>query len=86
MPVGSEVMCRFRVTGPESEPPFQINISWIHPQTQMSTWISPAATRRDFFFSPSFAAAAVAVPVRRWLIQPTDRCAQRALSEAGVRA
>lgn len=32
VPVGSEVMCRFRVTGPESEPPFQINISWIHPR------------------------------------------------------
>ncbi|MFD2357537.1 UTRA domain-containing protein [Nonomuraea ferruginea] len=26
------VMRRFRVTGPESEPPFQINISWIHPR------------------------------------------------------
>jgi DNA-binding GntR family transcriptional regulator len=32
VPVGSQVMCRFRVTGPESEPPFQINISWIHPR------------------------------------------------------
>jgi DNA-binding GntR family transcriptional regulator len=32
VPVGSEVTCRFRVTGPESEPPFQINISWIHPR------------------------------------------------------
>lgn len=32
VPVGSEVMRRFRVTGPESEPPFQINISWIHPR------------------------------------------------------
>ncbi len=31
-PVGSLVMRRFRVTGPESEPPFQINISWIHPR------------------------------------------------------
>jgi GntR family transcriptional regulator len=30
--VGEEVMRRFRVTGPESEPPFQINISWIHPR------------------------------------------------------
>ncbi|MFF3440681.1 GntR family transcriptional regulator [Streptosporangium sp. NPDC002721] len=29
---GSPVMRRFRVTGPESEPPFQINISWIHPR------------------------------------------------------
>lgn len=29
--------------------------------------------RRDFFLSSSFAAAAYAVPVRRWLIQPTDR-------------
>jgi GntR family transcriptional regulator len=32
VPVGTEVMRRFRVTGPESEPPFQINISWIHPR------------------------------------------------------
>jgi DNA-binding GntR family transcriptional regulator len=30
--VGERVMRRFRVTGPESEPPFQINISWIHPR------------------------------------------------------
>jgi hypothetical protein len=29
--------------------------------------------RRDFFLSSSFAAAAYAVPVRRWLIQPDDR-------------
>jgi DNA-binding GntR family transcriptional regulator len=29
---GSEVMRRFRVTGPETEPPFQINDSWIHPR------------------------------------------------------
>ncbi|MFJ8691039.1 GntR family transcriptional regulator [Micromonospora wenchangensis] len=29
---GTRVMRRFRVTGPESEPPFQINISWIHPR------------------------------------------------------
>ncbi|MFI0453726.1 GntR family transcriptional regulator [Actinomadura sp. 6N118] len=32
VPVGSEVMRRFRVTGPESEPPFQIATSWIHPR------------------------------------------------------
>ncbi|MEV4753005.1 GntR family transcriptional regulator [Streptosporangium sp. NPDC049248] len=32
VPVGTAVMRRFRVTGPESEPPFQINISWIHPR------------------------------------------------------
>lgn len=32
VPEGSSVMRRFRVTGPESEPPFQINISWIHPR------------------------------------------------------
>ncbi len=32
VPAGSEVLRRFRVTGPESEPPFQINISWIHPR------------------------------------------------------
>lgn len=30
--VGTSVMRRFRVTGPESEPPFQINISCIHPR------------------------------------------------------
>ncbi|RSN53322.1 GntR family transcriptional regulator [Actinomadura sp. WAC 06369] len=30
--VGSSVMRRFRVTGPKSEPPFQINTSWIHPR------------------------------------------------------
>lgn len=29
---GTEVMRRFRVTGPETEPPFQINDSWIHPR------------------------------------------------------
>ncbi|SCL43824.1 GntR family transcriptional regulator [Micromonospora citrea] len=32
IPQGTEVLRRFRVTGPESEPPFQINISWIHPR------------------------------------------------------
>ncbi|RAO26129.1 hypothetical protein ONO23_05532 [Micromonospora noduli] len=29
---GTPVMRRFRVTGPKAEPPFQINISWIHPR------------------------------------------------------
>ncbi len=29
---GTEVMRRLRVTGPETEPPFQINDSWIHPR------------------------------------------------------
>lgn len=29
---GTRVLRRFRVTGPESEPPFQINISWVHPR------------------------------------------------------
>jgi len=29
---GTEVMRRFRVTGPETEPPFQINDTWIHPR------------------------------------------------------
>lgn len=29
---GEKVLRRFRVTGPLSEPPFQINISWIHPR------------------------------------------------------
>jgi DNA-binding GntR family transcriptional regulator len=32
VPVGTKVMRRFRVTGPESEPPFEINISWVHPR------------------------------------------------------
>jgi len=32
VPVGSSVMRRFRVTGPVGEPPFQVNISWIHPR------------------------------------------------------
>jgi DNA-binding GntR family transcriptional regulator len=32
VPEGSEVMRRFRVTGPATEPPFQINDSWIHPR------------------------------------------------------
>lgn len=32
VPAGSPVMRRYRVTGPESEPPFQINVSWIHPR------------------------------------------------------
>jgi DNA-binding GntR family transcriptional regulator len=29
---GTEVLRRFRVTGPASEAPFQINASWIHPR------------------------------------------------------
>ncbi|SDT37945.1 GntR family transcriptional regulator [Actinoplanes derwentensis] len=29
---GTEVPRRFRVTGPQAEAPFQINISWIHPR------------------------------------------------------
>lgn len=29
---GTVVPRRFRITGPVSEPPFQINISWIHPR------------------------------------------------------
>jgi DNA-binding GntR family transcriptional regulator len=32
VPAGTEVMRRLRVTGPETEPPFQINDSWIHPR------------------------------------------------------
>ncbi len=32
VPVGSLVLRRFRVTGPASEAPFQINTSWIHPR------------------------------------------------------
>jgi DNA-binding GntR family transcriptional regulator len=32
VPEGTEVMRRFRVTGPETEPPFQINDTWIHPR------------------------------------------------------
>lgn len=29
---GAQVLRRYRVTGPASEAPFQINISWIHPR------------------------------------------------------
>jgi DNA-binding GntR family transcriptional regulator len=32
VPEGTDVMRRFRVTGPETEPPFQINDTWIHPR------------------------------------------------------
>jgi DNA-binding GntR family transcriptional regulator len=32
VPQGSEVMLRHRVTGPVTEPPFQLNDSWIHPR------------------------------------------------------
>jgi len=32
VPEGSEILLRHRVTGPETEPPFQINNSWIHPR------------------------------------------------------
>ena len=32
VPEGTEVMRRLRVTGPQTEPPFQINDSWIHPR------------------------------------------------------
>jgi GntR family transcriptional regulator len=32
VPEGSLVMRRHRVTGPVTEPPFQINDSWIHPE------------------------------------------------------
>jgi GntR family transcriptional regulator len=32
VPPGSKVIRRYRVTGPEAEPPFQINVSWIHPR------------------------------------------------------
>ena len=32
VPEGTQVMRRFRVTGPETEPPFQISDTWIHPR------------------------------------------------------
>ena len=32
VPEGTEGMRRLRVTGPQTEPPFQINDSWIHPR------------------------------------------------------
>ncbi|MEV4098576.1 GntR family transcriptional regulator [Streptosporangium saharense] len=32
VPPGTTVTRRFRVTGPQSEPPFQIAVSWIHPR------------------------------------------------------
>jgi DNA-binding GntR family transcriptional regulator len=32
VPPGTDVMCRHRVTGPATEPPYQISDSWIHPR------------------------------------------------------
>jgi DNA-binding GntR family transcriptional regulator len=32
VPEGTEVIRRLRLTGPQTEPPFQINDSWIHPR------------------------------------------------------
>jgi len=32
VPEGTEVLRRLRVTGPQTEPPFQINDTWIHPR------------------------------------------------------
>lgn len=32
VPTGTQVLLRHRVTGPETEPPFQINNSWVHPR------------------------------------------------------
>ncbi len=32
VPAGSEILLRHRVTGPEAEPPFQVNNSWVHPR------------------------------------------------------
>ncbi|MFI7021136.1 GntR family transcriptional regulator [Micromonospora sp. NPDC049900] len=43
---GTEVLRRFRVTGPASEAPFQINVTWIHPRiadTVAGLGASPAA-------------------------------------------
>lgn len=41
---GTRVMCRFRVTGPEAESPFQVSTSWIHPRaTTVPGLASPAA-------------------------------------------
>jgi GntR family transcriptional regulator len=51
VPVGTEVMRRFRVTGPESEPPFQINISWIHPRAADVPGVaSPAPGPGDWLY------------------------------------
>ena len=32
VPLGSKILLRHRLTGPATEPPFQINNSWIHPR------------------------------------------------------
>jgi hypothetical protein len=45
----------------------------LHAAIDTATQFWSHVNRRDFFLSSSFAAAAFAVPVRRWLIQPTDR-------------
>jgi DNA-binding transcriptional regulator YhcF (GntR family) len=42
---GTEVPCRYRVTGPASEPPFEIATSWIHPRV---AGIVADATRHAF--------------------------------------
>ena len=44
VPEGSEVLVRHRVTGPEAEPPFQVNNSWIHPRVADIPGVAVAGT------------------------------------------
>ena len=44
VPAGSEVLLRHRVTGPEAEPPFQVNNSWVHPRVAGIPGVAGQAT------------------------------------------
>jgi len=44
VPEGSDILLRHRVTGPETEPPFQINNSWIHPRVADVPGVAGQAT------------------------------------------
>jgi GntR family transcriptional regulator len=43
VPPGSSVLRRHRVTGPATEPPFQINTTWIHPRVADVPGVAGAA-------------------------------------------
>jgi DNA-binding GntR family transcriptional regulator len=43
VPAGSPVLLRHRVTGPVTEPPFQINNTWIHPRVADVPGVGAAA-------------------------------------------
>ena len=44
VPAGSEILLRHRVTGPEAEPPFQVNNSWVHPRVADIPGVAGQAT------------------------------------------